>query len=51
MTLRVSRDGGRTWTPPLTYRPGRGTAPSRSALRYPPCACARCAPPPVGTVT
>ncbi|MGW0464001.1 hypothetical protein ACWDX6_01840 [Streptomyces sp. NPDC003027] len=42
MTLRVSRDGGRTWSAPKTYRPRRGTVPSQSALRYPPCACPRC---------
>lgn len=43
MTLRVSRDGGRTWGPAVTVRPKRGTVPIESAVRYPPCACPRCA--------
>ena len=41
MTIRVSRDGGRTWSP--TRRFLAGTAPPPlSSMAWPPCACARC---------
>lgn len=42
MTLRVSRDGGRTWGPEVTYRPSRKDAPIDLAGRFPPCQCPRC---------
>ncbi|MEU7056869.1 hypothetical protein [Streptomyces sp. NPDC046197] len=42
ITLRVSRDGGRTWGPRTTYRPSREAAPLESAGRFPPCRCPRC---------
>lgn len=42
ITLRVSRDGGRTWGPTTVYRPSRESAPLESAGRFPPCACPRC---------
>ncbi|MPY53090.1 hypothetical protein FPZ41_32820 [Streptomyces sp. K1PN6] len=42
ITLRVSRDGGRTWGPRVTYLPSRKDAPIESAGRFPPCECPRC---------
>lgn len=42
LTLRVSRDGGRTWGPTLVFRPSKLDAPIDSAGRFPPCACPRC---------
>ncbi|PJF01628.1 hypothetical protein CUT44_02735 [Streptomyces carminius] len=43
MTLRVSRDGGRTWGPVTVVRSGGGV-PALDTMAYPPCACPRCAP-------
>nr|WP_244189324.1 hypothetical protein [Streptomyces incarnatus] len=42
LTLRVSRDGGRTWGPRVTYRPPKNAAPLDLSGRFPPCACPRC---------
>ncbi|MEU6356906.1 hypothetical protein ABZ896_47700 [Streptomyces sp. NPDC047072] len=42
LTLQVSRDGGRTWGPTVTYRPSRLDAPIDLAGRFPPCRCPRC---------
>ena len=42
ITLRVSRDGGRTWGQRVTYQPSRKDAPIESAGRFPPCECPRC---------
>ncbi|GHH47405.1 hypothetical protein GCM10018773_39990 [Streptomyces candidus] len=42
LTLRVSRDGGRTWGPRTTYAPDRKAAPLEAGGRYPLCACPRC---------
>lgn len=42
ITLRVSRDGGRTWGTRVTYYPARDAAPLQSGGRFPPCACPRC---------
>ncbi|MFJ9008743.1 hypothetical protein [Streptomyces canus] len=42
ITLQVSRDGGRTWGPTVTYRPTRKDAPIDLAGRFPPCRCPRC---------
>ncbi|GGN90688.1 hypothetical protein GCM10011579_086860 [Streptomyces albiflavescens] len=43
ITLRVSRDSGRTWGPRTTYQPGREALPIESGGRFPPCECPRCA--------
>jgi len=42
ITLRVSRDSGRTWGPKVTYLPSRKDAPIDLAGRFPPCRCPRC---------
>jgi hypothetical protein len=42
ITLRVSRDGGRTWGPRVTYQPSRDEIPYDIVGRFPPCACPRC---------
>jgi hypothetical protein len=42
LTLRVSRDGGRTWGPTVTYQPSRKDTPFDLAGRFPPCRCPRC---------
>ena len=42
MTLRVSRDGGRTWTATRTVVPDPTRAPVNAG--YPPCRCPRCVP-------
>ncbi|MEU6253326.1 hypothetical protein [Streptomyces sp. NPDC047043] len=38
ITLRVSRDGGRTWGPTTVYQPSRKEAPFDLPGRFPPCA-------------
>jgi hypothetical protein len=42
LTLRVSREGGRTWGPTVTYQPSRKDTPFDLTGRFPPCQCARC---------
>ncbi|GAA3368545.1 hypothetical protein GCM10020367_07330 [Streptomyces sannanensis] len=42
ITVRVSRDGGRTWGERRTYRPERGAPPIETAGRYPLCRCPKC---------
>lgn len=42
LTLRVSRDGGRTWGAPRAYRVTDRPAPLGSSV-WPPCLCPRCA--------
>jgi hypothetical protein len=42
LTLRVSRDSGRTWGPTVRYEPSREVAPIDLPGRFPPCACPRC---------
>lgn len=43
MTLRVSRDSGRTWGPRTVILDdqGQGSLPSEP-MRFPPCRCPRC---------
>jgi hypothetical protein len=43
MTLRVSRDSGRTWGPPAEVRVGDNPLPPDTAGGFSPCACTRCA--------
>lgn len=43
MTLRVSRDSGRTWGPVVAVRGGAHPWHLDNPTRPPPCACARCA--------
>ncbi|UUS31519.1 MULTISPECIES: hypothetical protein [Streptomyces] len=43
LTLRVSRDGGRTWSAPRVYRATDRLPPLMSGV-WPPCRCPRCAP-------
>lgn len=42
MTLRVSRDSGRTWGPLTEVRVGEGLMVPDNPGRFPPCACRRC---------
>lgn len=42
MTLRVSRDSGRTWGPLTEVSVGDEAPPSGNPHRFPPCACRRC---------
>lgn len=42
LTLRVSRDSGRTWGPTVTYQPSRKDTPFDLVGRFPPCQCPRC---------
>ncbi|MGW4227459.1 hypothetical protein ACWEG1_28825 [Streptomyces bauhiniae] len=42
MTLRVSRDSGRTWGPRTEVRVGKDPVPPDNPGRFPPCACRRC---------
>lgn len=42
MTLRVSRDSGRTWGPLGEVRVGENPAVPDSLGGFPPCACHRC---------
>ncbi|GAA2603579.1 hypothetical protein GCM10009863_16440 [Streptomyces axinellae] len=44
MTLRVSRDSGRTWSRRLVVREDadKPPRPVSRPLEYPPCACPRC---------
>ncbi|MFJ8693600.1 exo-alpha-sialidase [Streptomyces roseolilacinus] len=42
LTLRVSRDGGRTWGERTTVHSRERLTPLHSSVR-PPCACPRCA--------
>ncbi|WP_424213212.1 hypothetical protein ACN20G_14640 [Streptomyces sp. BI20] len=56
MTLRVSRDGGRSWGPRWTVIPDRRAGSREYAPRWPPCRCPRCrshsaAPPPPPDLT
>ena len=48
MTIRVSRDGGRTWSPTRRVLPGTPLSPLES-MAWPPCACARCRPETTGS--
>lgn len=41
MTIRVSRDGGRTWSATRRFLPNSPLPPLDSMV-WPPCACARC---------
>ncbi len=41
LTLRVSRDGGRTYGPPRTVT-GADTLPPLLTATWPPCRCPRC---------
>ncbi|TSB31581.1 hypothetical protein FNJ62_03180 [Streptomyces benahoarensis] len=41
LTLRVSRDGGRTWSPEKVIRGRENLSPLVSVV-WPPCACPRC---------
>lgn len=43
MTLRVSRDSGRTWGPLTEVRVGDDPVPPDNPGAFPPCACRRCA--------
>ncbi len=43
MTLRVSRDSGRTWGPLAEVRVGDDPVLPDDPGRFPPCACRRCA--------
>ncbi|AXU13932.1 exo-alpha-sialidase [Streptomyces clavuligerus] len=44
MTLRVSRDSGRTWGPSTVVREGDGDGDClpKNGIPYPPCYCPRC---------
>lgn len=42
MTIRVSRDGGRTWTPRQAIKSKNAGQPYTNA--WPPCECPRCTP-------
>ncbi|TXR95171.1 hypothetical protein EAO73_34585 [Streptomyces sp. col6] len=42
MTLRVSRDSGRTWGPLKAVRVGEDPVIPENPGRYPPCVCPRC---------
>lgn len=42
MTLRVSRDSGRTWQQSTSVREGDPFVILSDPGRYPPCGCARC---------
>lgn len=42
MTLRVSRDSGRTWGLRTEVRIGTGPVVPVSLCAFPPCACPRC---------
>ncbi|WKU48398.1 hypothetical protein Q3V23_32420 [Streptomyces sp. VNUA116] len=44
MTLRVSRDSGRTYEPTRAVRTGDPVVILENPVRYPPCECPRCAP-------
>ena len=50
LSLRVSRDSGRTWGTKVTYRAGTFDLPDDAlwdmGTRYPPCRCPRCRPEP-----
>lgn len=43
MTMRVSRDNGRTWDQETVVREGDPVVLLYDPGRYPPCECARCA--------
>lgn len=43
MTLRVSRDSGRTWGPRTEVSLAKGPVVPISPFRFPPCACPPCA--------
>lgn len=42
MTLRVSRDSGRTWQQSTSVQEGDAFVILSDPGRYPPCGCARC---------
>ncbi|AZK95116.1 hypothetical protein B7R87_15585 [Streptomyces tsukubensis] len=42
MTIRVSRDSGRTWGPVTIVRSSRTEDLPLEPLRFPPCRCPRC---------
>ncbi len=42
MSLRVSRDSGRTWEPTVAVREGDPVVVLENPGGYPPCECARC---------
>ncbi len=43
MTLRVSRDSGRTWGPRRDVRAGNDRGVPVGSWMFPPCTCPRCA--------
>ncbi len=42
MTLRVSRDSGRTWGPLTEVRVGDNPVPADNSGVFPPCTCGQC---------
>lgn len=42
MTMRVSRDSGRTWDKPIVVREGDPIQLLAEPIRYPACSCTRC---------
>ncbi len=42
LTLRVSRDSGKTWGPTTTITEDVPLAPISNPNQYPPCECPRC---------
>ncbi|AZK95388.1 hypothetical protein B7R87_17145 [Streptomyces tsukubensis] len=42
MTLRVSRDSGRSWGPVTVVHVSEGTEPPLEPMRFPPCCCRLC---------
>jgi hypothetical protein len=42
MTMRVSRDGGRTYGPVIVISPRKDVLPQNGSTRLPDCACPRC---------
>jgi hypothetical protein len=42
MTLRVSRDSGRTWSPETVVREGDPVVILDNPVRFPDCECTRC---------
>ncbi|MFI9721064.1 hypothetical protein ACIHFE_15650 [Streptomyces sp. NPDC052396] len=44
MTMRVSRDTGRTWGPTVQVPATKEATGERASGAFPPCGCPRCAP-------
>jgi hypothetical protein len=42
LTLKVSRDSGRTWGPEIVYQPARGPWELPTSHGMEPCRCVRC---------